>query len=287
MPVGLDAVPRGAPRRRRDLPRAAHDPPRRGPCDRPGRRGRLRAVAASNQAAVEVILRAIEQAGYKPGDEIAIALDPAVERAGRGGDRRRRQADPLRPRHGGPDARVRRAHRPVGRLGRPLPDRLDRGRPRRGRLGRLDAAHRAARRRRSSSSATTCWSPTSTRIRRAIDERAANAVLIKLNQIGTLTETIDAIELARRAGWSRDRVAPLGRDRGHDDQRPRGRDGHRADQDRRAVALRAGRQVQPAAADRRRARRRRPLPRARRAVRCRGARGVLALSSAALAPEPR
>ena len=41
-----------------------------------------------------------------------------------------------------------------------------------------------------------------TRIRRAIDERAANSVLIKLNQIGTLTETIDAIELARRAGWS-------------------------------------------------------------------------------------
>ena len=29
-----------------------------------------------------------------------------------------------------------------------------------------------------------------------------NSVLIKLNQIGTLTETIDAIELARRAGWS-------------------------------------------------------------------------------------
>jgi len=41
-----------------------------------------------------------------------------------------------------------------------------------------------------------------TRIRRAIDERAANAVLIKLNQIGTLTETIDAIAMARRAGWS-------------------------------------------------------------------------------------
>ena len=29
-----------------------------------------------------------------------------------------------------------------------------------------------------------------------------NSVLIKLNQIGTLTETIDAIELARRAGWT-------------------------------------------------------------------------------------
>jgi enolase len=38
-------------------------------------------------------------------------------------------------------------------------------------------------------------------IARGIDERAANAVLIKLNQIGTLTETMGAIELARRAGW--------------------------------------------------------------------------------------
>ena len=40
------------------------------------------------------------------------------------------------------------------------------------------------------------------RIQRAIESRAANAVLIKLNQIGTLSETIEAIELARRAGWS-------------------------------------------------------------------------------------
>jgi enolase len=40
------------------------------------------------------------------------------------------------------------------------------------------------------------------RIRRAITAKAANSVLIKLNQIGTLTEPIDAIELARRAGWS-------------------------------------------------------------------------------------
>ncbi|MDZ4278175.1 MAG: phosphopyruvate hydratase, partial [Dehalococcoidia bacterium] len=39
------------------------------------------------------------------------------------------------------------------------------------------------------------------RIERAIRERAANAVLIKLNQIGTLTETLAAIDAARRAGW--------------------------------------------------------------------------------------
>jgi enolase len=39
------------------------------------------------------------------------------------------------------------------------------------------------------------------RVRRAIHENAANAVLIKLNQIGTLTETIDAVETAQRVGW--------------------------------------------------------------------------------------
>ncbi len=40
------------------------------------------------------------------------------------------------------------------------------------------------------------------RIGRAIKERAVNSVLIKLNQIGTLTETLDAIEMAKRAGWT-------------------------------------------------------------------------------------
>jgi enolase len=39
-------------------------------------------------------------------------------------------------------------------------------------------------------------------IARGIEEHAMNSVLIKLNQIGTLTETIDAIELARGAGWT-------------------------------------------------------------------------------------
>jgi enolase len=39
------------------------------------------------------------------------------------------------------------------------------------------------------------------RIERGIAENVANAVLIKLNQIGTLTETIAAIEMARKAGW--------------------------------------------------------------------------------------
>ncbi len=39
------------------------------------------------------------------------------------------------------------------------------------------------------------------RVRRAIQEKTCNALLVKLNQIGTLTETIEAVELCHRAGW--------------------------------------------------------------------------------------
>jgi enolase len=39
-------------------------------------------------------------------------------------------------------------------------------------------------------------------LRRGIDESVANAILVKVNQIGTLTETLDVIELARNAGYA-------------------------------------------------------------------------------------
>lgn len=41
-----------------------------------------------------------------------------------------------------------------------------------------------------------------TRLQRGIETKAANSILIKLNQIGTLTETLDAIEMAKRAGMT-------------------------------------------------------------------------------------
>jgi enolase len=40
------------------------------------------------------------------------------------------------------------------------------------------------------------------RIREGIERNAANAALIKLNQVGTVTETLAAIELAQKAGWN-------------------------------------------------------------------------------------
>ena len=40
------------------------------------------------------------------------------------------------------------------------------------------------------------------RLKRGIDMDVANSILIKVNQIGTLTETLDAIEMAKRAGYT-------------------------------------------------------------------------------------
>ncbi len=40
------------------------------------------------------------------------------------------------------------------------------------------------------------------RVKRAIEEKACNSLLVKVNQIGSLTETIEAVELCQRAGWT-------------------------------------------------------------------------------------
>ena len=110
----------------------------------------------SNEAAVEVILRAIEKAGYRPGEDVAIALDPATTELveeGSGGDgapTRYRLAKESRTLDSGEliDLWADWVDR--------YPDRLDRGRPGRGRLGRLGRAHPRASATGSSSSATTC-----------------------------------------------------------------------------------------------------------------------------------
>ena len=45
-------------------------------------------------------------------------------------------------------------------------------------------------------------STNTSRLAKGIELGAANAILIKVNQIGTLTETLDAIEMAKRAGYA-------------------------------------------------------------------------------------
>jgi enolase len=155
----------------------------------------------SNEAAVELILRAIEKAGYRPAEEVAIALDPAtssilVEGTGvEGITGRYHLAREDRTLDSGELIDL--WERWVAKY--PIVS-LEDG------LGEDDWAG---------------WRELSARlgskiqlvgddilvtnplfIARGISERAMNAVLIKLNQIGTLSETIDAVNLARRAGWA-------------------------------------------------------------------------------------
>jgi hypothetical protein len=86
----------------------------------------------------------------------------------------------------------------------------------------------------------------SARLRDGIKMGVANSILVKVNQIGSLTETLDAVETAHKRRLHLGHVAPLGRNRGFDDRRSGGRHQLRADQDRLALALRPAGQVQPA-----------------------------------------
>jgi len=40
-----------------------------------------------------------------------------------------------------------------------------------------------------------------TRVKRAIDEKSCNALLLKVNQIGSMTESIDAVKMCKQSGW--------------------------------------------------------------------------------------
>jgi len=156
----------------------------------------------SNQAAVEVILRAIEKAGYRPGEDVAIALDPATTElieAGSGGDdgapTRYRLATENRTLESGEliDLWADWATRyPIVSI--------EDGLAEDDWTGWAEITRRLGSRIQLVGDDLLVTNVD--RIERAIEEQAANSVLIKLNQIGTLTETIDAIALARRAGWT-------------------------------------------------------------------------------------
>ena len=75
-------------------------------------------------------------------------------------------------------------------------------------------------------------------LQKGIDQGVGNSILVKVNQIGSLTETFDAVELAKRAGYTSDPQPPLGRERGHDHRRHRGGAERRPDQDRFFLAQR-------------------------------------------------
>ena len=155
----------------------------------------------TNEAAVEVVLRAIERAGYRPGEDVAIALDPAaselvVEGSGSEGSPTRYRLE-TENRTLDSDELVELWADWTGRY--PIVS-IEDG------LAEDDWAGWSALTARIGDRiqlvGDDLFVTATERIARGIESRAANAVLIKLNQIGTLTETLDAIALARRAGWA-------------------------------------------------------------------------------------
>jgi enolase len=156
---------------------------------------------ASNEAALEMVVRSIEAAGYRPGEDVAIALDPATTEL----------VEPGSGQDGAPTRYV------LAKEGRTLDSgelidlwadwaarypivSLEDGLAEDDWAGWTALTARLGGRLQLVGDDLLVTNPE--RIRRGIRERSANAVLIKLNQIGTLTETIQAIEIARRAGWA-------------------------------------------------------------------------------------
>ena len=85
--------------------------------------------------------------------------------------------------------------------GQRLPDRLDRGPARRRTTGPAGSSLTDAAGRRVQIVGDDLFVTNPKRLARGIDEGAANALLVKVNQIGTLTETFDAVDLAHRHGY--------------------------------------------------------------------------------------
>ena len=148
----------------------------------------------SNRAALDFLVAAIEAAGYAPGRGRDDRDGPRDQRA----LRRRR----LRPGARGPQADLRGAGRLLARAGGPLPDRLDRGRHGRGGLGGLEAPDREAPAHGTQLVGDDLFVTNPERLTRGIELGVGNSILVKVNQIGTLTETLEAIKIASDAGYT-------------------------------------------------------------------------------------
>lgn len=147
----------------------------------------------SNEEACELILAAIKAAGYKPGKDIAIALDPAassfvedgvycLSKSGQGKKSSSEMTELYK-------AWIKKF---------PIVS-IEDG------LGENDwegfRNHTAALGDKIQIVGDDIFVTNTAFIARGIKEKSANSVLIKLNQIGTVTETVEAIQLCQKAGW--------------------------------------------------------------------------------------
>ena len=150
---------------------------------------------SSNEEAIEVILRAIESAGYVPGDDIHIALDPAASEMAKDGGYNFWKSDP---------DRIRSSEEMVAFWA----DWVDR-------YPIISIEDGMTENDWNGWKAMTdelgdkvqivgddLFVTNASELKKGIDIGCANSILIKLNQIGTLTETLEAIEMAHKHGYT-------------------------------------------------------------------------------------
>ncbi|MFO7984494.1 MAG: phosphopyruvate hydratase [Desulfatiglandaceae bacterium] len=148
---------------------------------------------ASNEEAVEMVLAGIEEAGYQPGKDVVLALDPASAAFYKKGEYVFSQSDQS----------VRNGEEMIDFYADwvarfpiySIEDGLDES----------DWKHWKKMTEKLGNQiqivGDDLFVTNTKRIAKGIKEKSANAVLVKLNQIGTLTETLEAVEMAHRAGW--------------------------------------------------------------------------------------
>jgi enolase len=147
----------------------------------------------NNEQPIELIIRAIERAGYRAGEDIAIALDPASTEFKKGDGYRlaREDRDCTTDELIGLYAEWQLKYPLVSVEDGLAEDDWEGWRKLTQQLGdRLQLV------------GDDLFVTSVDRIRRGVGEGVANAVLIKLNQIGTLSETIEAVDLAHRSGYA-------------------------------------------------------------------------------------
>jgi len=148
----------------------------------------------SNVEAVEVILEAIQQAGYKPGEQIAIALDPAASEFFKDGKYTFKKSDKSEKTS---EELVRFWSDWVNKY--PIVS-IEDGLAEDDWEGWKLLTDELGDKIQIVGDDLFVTNPE--RLARGIDNGVANSILIKLNQIGTVSETLDAIEMARRNGYT-------------------------------------------------------------------------------------
>ncbi|ACL26575.1 phosphopyruvate hydratase [Chloroflexus aggregans] len=193
MPVGADSFREGlrwGAEIYHALKKVIHD---RGFSTTVGDEGGFAPSLPTNDAPLQLIMEAIEKAGYRPGEQIYIALDPATTEIYEDGKYHLKREGRVLTSAEMVDYWVDLVNRyPIISIEDGLAEDDWEG----WQLLRSKLGHKIQ------LVGDDFLVTNVQRLRRAIDARAANSILIKLNQIGSLTETLSAIQLAQRSGWT-------------------------------------------------------------------------------------